>query len=484
METAEGDLTILNGKGKKLTYITGSGQSVTKAYKDSTEYVFDTNYKENSFNANAKNNATKSNLITIDASQLNKSMTITGNNKNNIIIGSKGSDSLFGYSGNDTITGGKGKDTLVHESGNDVITDYKAGEDVIKIINTTLTGASVSSSDARDVIFTFQNKSTLTVKNAIKISGNKKTPQKITIADSQDKVTTRMYGEEGVTLKDSDKDTYNAASKYNVTVVKINASKRTKAIKITGNTAGNIIQGGSGKDTIIAGAVSSTINGGAGNDYIKGNSGADSIFGGKGNDLLNGLAGNDTINGGDGNDTIYGGEGNDNLSGGKGDDKFYAESGNNTITGGAGSDTIYSGTGNDVFVYTAGDGNDFIINYEVGDKIKLGKKTSVKNSEADGDDYVFTIGKSKLTIKDAADKDIVVEDSKGEQTTYNTEREYLEHWFMQNDFIEEDNLNSILSNDYNVSAISTVLNQNIKNDINLNDINELNKITFSDQKNK
>ena len=324
----------------------------------------------------------------------------------------------------------------------------------------------------------------MTVKNAIKISGNKKTPQKITIADSQDKVTTRMYGEESVTLKDSDKDTYNAASKYNVTVVKINASKRTKAIKITGNTAGNIIQGGSGKDTIIAGAVSSTINGGAGNDYIKGNSGADSIFGGKGNDLLNGLAGNDTINGGDGNDTIYGGEGNDNLSGGKGDDKFYAESGNNTITGGAGSDTIYSGTGNDVFVYTAGDGNDFIINYEVGDKIKLGKKTSVKNSEADGDDYVFTIGKSKLTIKDAADKDIVVEDSKGEQTTYNTEREYLEHWFMQNDFIEEDNLNSILSNDYNVSAISTVLNQNIKNDINLNDINELNKITFSDQKNK
>ncbi|MBR4695491.1 MAG: hypothetical protein IKO94_05360, partial [Selenomonadaceae bacterium] len=61
------------------------------------------------------------------------------------------------------------------------------------------------------------------------------------------------------------------------------ASKRTKKIKITGNSLANTIKGGSGTDTI---------DGKAGNDYILGNNGSDILYGGDGKDTLNGGAGN------------------------------------------------------------------------------------------------------------------------------------------------------------------------------------------------
>ena len=456
-ETSDGSITILNGKGKKITYIDSQDKYVKNTYNDVTEYIFSKTYKESSFSANASDRNAKSNIITINASQLSKGITITGNKQNNIIIGSKGNDSLFGVTGNDTFTGGAGKDTIVHENGNDVVTDYKAGEDVIKLRNRNLVDASISASAATDVVLTFDNKSTLTIKNAIKISKGKKTPQKITIADRNDKISHITYGRESISLNDTSEASFNAASKYNTTIVTVNASSRKKGVKITGNGNGNILKGGSGNDTIIAGAAASTLIGGSGNDLLNGSIESDSITGGKGHDEVYAFDGNDTVVAGEGDDTIYGGIGADILNGGKGNDVIYGDEGNDTLTGGAGSDTLYGGEGKDFFVYTAGDGNDVIADYEVDDIIKLGKKTTIKSASKEDTDYVLRIGKSELTIKDAADKNITILNSKGEEIIYNKERSYREIdslWFddvaIDSNSLVSNELDSILKNDSNI----------------------------------
>ena len=456
-ETSNGSITIINGKDKNITYINNQGQFTTRTYKDSTEYVFTKNYKGTSFSANTSNGNSKSNLITINASKLTKGITITGNKKNNVIIGGKGNDSLFGVTGNDTFTGGAGKDTIVHENGNNVITDYKSGEDIIKLRNRNLTGASISAASANDVILTFDNRSTLTIKNAFKTVNGKRTPQKITIADRRDSISSFTYGLESITLNDKSSSTFNAASKFNDTILTVNAAGRTKAIKITGNSKGNILKGGSGNDTIVAGSNASTISGGNGNDLLKGSIENDSIVGGKGNDVIYGFAGDDNIIAGDGNDTLYGGAGADTINGGKGADVIYGNEGNDTLTGGAGNDTLYGGTGNDVFAYTAGDGNDVIADYEVGDVIKLGKKTTVKSTRVSGSDYILKIGKSELTIKNASNKNVTVLNSSGNQIIYNSERAYREIdslWFDDGDSFVNDDLNSILTNNSNISTVS------------------------------
>ena len=461
-ETSDGSITILNGKGKSITYMNSKGKYTTKTYKDVTEYIFSKNYKGSSFNANTSDKNIKSSIITIDASQLDKGITIIGNKKDNIIIGSKGGDSLFGVSGDDTFTGGAGKDTIVHESGDDVITDYKAGEDVIKLRNRNLTGASISAAEETDVVLTFDNKSTLTIKNAIKISNGKKTPQTLTIADRRNNVSSLTYGLESISLNDTSSASFNAASKFNSTIITVDASSRKKAIKITGNSNGNILKGGSGDDTIIAGSTSSTISGGSGNDLLKGNEGNDSISGGKGNDSIYGFDGNDTIIAGEGADTIYGGFDDDILNGGAGNDVIYGDEGYDTITGGAGADILYGGAGNDVFVYTSGDGNDTINDYEIGDFIQLGKKTTITSAKTSGNDYILKIGKSELTIKNAATKNVTILDSSSNQVIPNNEKAYREIdslWFDENvavaDLVVNDELDSILTNNIDNSIITT-----------------------------
>ncbi|MGY5614203.1 Ig-like domain-containing protein, partial [Vibrio brasiliensis] len=62
--------------------------------------------------------------------------------------------------------------------------------------------------------------------------------------------------------------------------------------------------------------------GGGGNDHIYGEGGSDIIFGGTGHDYLDGGIGNDAVRGGSGDDIIIGGEGNDFLTGDSGEDIF------------------------------------------------------------------------------------------------------------------------------------------------------------------
>ena len=64
-------------------------------------------------------------------------------------------------------------------------------------------------------------------------------------------------------------------------------------------------------------------------------------------DVLNGGSGQDTVLASDGDDRIFGGSGDDELHGSFGDDTIQGQNGNDSLTAGVGSDSLDGGSGND-----------------------------------------------------------------------------------------------------------------------------------------
>ncbi|WP_369823096.1 calcium-binding protein, partial [Oleiphilus sp. HI0128] len=77
-----------------------------------------------------------------------------------------------------------------------------------------------------------------------------------------------------------------------------------------------------------------------------------------------GFSGADTIDAGDGQDYVYGGDDNDAINGNSGDDYLYGDVGDDVIAGGEGDDVIFGGAGNDTYLYSLGDGADYISTYD------------------------------------------------------------------------------------------------------------------------
>jgi len=111
-----------------------------------------------------------------------------------------------------------------------------------------------------------------------------------------------------------------------------------------------------------------TYSGTARADHIIGSDSADSISGRGGNDMLEGLGGNDTIYGGGGADILAGGTGNDVLSG---------------------------GAGSDLFMFAAGDGQDRITDFGLGDLLRIYGYSSAQSISQVGSDVLV-----KLTATD------------------------------------------------------------------------------------
>lgn len=127
---------------------------------------------------------------------------------------------------------------------------------------------------------------------------------------------------------------------------------------VTGNSAGNALDGGAGSDRIFGDVGADTITDSSGSNYLRGDEGDDSISGGANFDDINGNVGNDTASGGDSEDWVVGGKDNDSLSGGDGDDLVYGNIGNDTCDGGGSDDIVRGGQDNDVCLGGAGD--DFV----------------------------------------------------------------------------------------------------------------------------
>ena len=326
-----------------------------------------------------------------------------GNDKLN---GNAGNDSLIGGTGNDTLTGGDGNNVFIFgkNSGKDVIVDYKVGKDKIKFLEVGIVSSSVKGSD---VVFN------LGQDNSVIIAGGKN--KKITVVDKNNKETSKIYVNDTLTVTNSTKSPVTV----NSTIKTIDASKRTNAVKITGNALANNISSGSNKDTIDGAAGNDsilgnagndslvgrdgndTINGGAGSDKIYGNAGNDSLVGGDGADTISGGAGADSIYGNAGNDNLAGGDGNDAIAGGTGNDNLHAGAGNDTLIGGKGNDKLWGDAGKDTFVYASGDGKDIIYGFDNTDMFQITGAFSTSYSKSKKEVY-FKVGStaSAITLKD------------------------------------------------------------------------------------
>ena len=419
----------------------------------------------------------------VDASARTKAVKIVGNSNDNLLIGG---------SKNDTFTGGDGDDTFVSGLGKDIITDY-AEEDTV-----SLTGAITKVSFSKKNVILNSGKNTTILKN---VAG-----KKITFVDNAGNVTKQTFGVTNITIEDGDGASINTVN--DATVITLNASARTENIVLNGNAKSNTLVDGKGSDTLTGGKGADVFYYSGGDDVItdysikqkdsiqladtsitsysvkdkdvifttsKGTltvkngkdasiniNGTTKVYGdpyevvlAKGDKSTSYTADNIAITidaskkatkvnimGNDNNNIIKGTAKIDSLNGGIGDD---------TLTGGKGNDTLIGGSGADVFYYTVGDGNDIIKDYSAtdGDVIQLAKNTVVNNVSISGGDFIFSIGKGKITVEGGATQTItVVNDSNVEMLyrTRNSDSGYQEKLFMDDNFVTNE-LDEIISSD-------------------------------------
>lgn len=316
-KVGDGSITIKDGVGMKIN-IAGEGAK-TKASAQIYEsgWIYDSVKSsmtlDSGFSGSLDSRTYATSVVTIDASS-SSSVNITGDSKNNVIIGGAGNDILHGgNSKNDTLTGGYGADVFVFgkNEGKDIVTDYSE-EDTISIRSAAVASVSVSSSKkSQDVIFKVGTSGTLTVKDGA--------GKKITVIDSVG-TSTQVY-EKGA-IYNADKTEVLFTEKFNGTLssgIEIaDGSSITTAQKIIGNVLDNSIAGGTKADTL---------GGGAGND---------TLYGGKGADLFIYTAGHDVIEDYDAGERISLDASISGVTVNEGDVIFSTDNGSITVKDGAG----------------------------------------------------------------------------------------------------------------------------------------------------
>jgi len=166
-------------------------------------------------------------------------INLTGNGKDNYIVGNESANQLFGMGGNDYLDGGAGNDALYGGDGNDVLVggagadwmDGGAGNDTYYI------------DDPDDVV-----------------------------ADTGGGIDTVI-----VTVN------YEINKLFGIESV---VGFGTNAINLTGNAGNNVLTGNDGNNILYGGAGNDVLKGGAGKDRIHGQEGKDTLTGGSGKDVF------------------------------------------------------------------------------------------------------------------------------------------------------------------------------------------------------
>jgi serralysin len=357
--------------------------------------------------------STYAEVLAVTNAAITTSLSLGGNQFNNLILaaagndfidGGAGNDTLYGFGGNDTMEGGTGNDILVGGAGNDIYYLSAAGDVIIEAASggtdTAFTTVSYSLAAGAEV-------ETLAVFNAasttgLALTGNEFNNQILataggdTLNGTTGNDTLYGFGGSDVYYVDSTSDvvveaasggtdtvfstgSYSLAFTSEIEVLAIANSAATTAFTLGGNEFAN---------QLLAAA---------GNDSLDGDAGNDTLYAFAGNDTLNGGVGNDAMIGGAGNDTYYvdsafdsvqeaSGEGTDvvftsvsfsatgvneieviaasnaastiglSLGGNAIANQLLATAGNDTLNGGAGVDTMYGFGGNDTYyIDDAGD---------------------------------------------------------------------------------------------------------------------------------
>ena len=337
-----------------------------------------------------------------------ESLSGTGNNLDNVIIGNEGNNVLSGGTGDDTLEGGFGDDTLFGGDGKDTLTggigddlyivtddkdtlaeDQDRGTDTVissvdyalinNFENLTLTGAvavnatgnysynMITGNDANNVLTGLEGNDTLDggIGGDTMVGG---IGDDTYVVDQPTDIVTELANEGTDTVKSS--FNYTLATHFeNLTLTgsgDINGTGNKAANAITGNAGNNALYGGGGEDTLDSGAGNDTMEGGAGNDTYIVDSEDDLIIeeAGKGLDTVQSLitytllssnlenlvlTGSNDVDG-TGNksaNVIAGNDANNALWGLAGNDTLYGELGDDALYGGTGADVMSGGEGDD-----------------------------------------------------------------------------------------------------------------------------------------
>ena len=229
---------IINGKKKAITLL------------PDTEDVFDASKDKN-----------YSKLVTIDASEVNDELLITGNKKANYIVASKSNTTLNGGKGKDTLVGGEGEDIFIYEnkSGNKIIRGYNFDDDDFISLGGGAEISQVTTKNKNVVLKVGSNTITIEDMNKFKFAQD----GKIETYDDG-----KLISGESVTLASDFKGTFRLED--NGSYNHISAELGKKNVELIGDAGDNILTGGKGKDTLFGGDNDDTLWGGKGNDVLWG----------------------------------------------------------------------------------------------------------------------------------------------------------------------------------------------------------------------
>ena len=470
---ASGGNDSINNSGEKVSIIGDTGNDIIENYGAKVSIDGGTGNDE-IYNFEGADD------VTINAGAGNDSIN-NYNVKNVSINGGTNNDFIYVNDGQKiTIVGGKGDDTIENADAKEVLFEYSTddGDDSISGFNETSTlkifgnSYSTTKSDSDIIVTVGDGKITLVgaanlsvvniigdknpapspEKNSWKISGttatygttrktlvtvkgvrstsglsvdtNKKIvtiaqsslgTNKVTISDGYKLAFANDVATPKSTSKswthDGTKATYKSAGTtagYTLAnnAITYSSAKAASALVTVNGVKSNINPAIKGKViTLTKGNLSSnkvTVNGtGYEFNFAKGDYKKTAITGSANKDIITSRGNNLSIAVGKGNDTV----------------KVFGNM--TTITGGAGNDVISltSAAKNNLIVYSNGDGNDIINGLTSDDTIKIAKGTAKVTTS--GDDVIFTVGKGKITVKDAANKTFSYV-ANGKTETYST----------------------------------------------------------------
>ena len=446
--------------------------------------------------------------------------TITNNGAQVSIMGGKGNDSVESYGKKVTIDGGAGKDSIANfgakssvsgGAGADNILNGVSYYETLNVVSSTIFETGTFVADDEIVVVGMGNSTMnayladLTGGNSSSIFGgagedsltNYATKAQLFGEDDDDLITNyglraKVYGDAGddyifngmatveVEMPGIDKKGIANVSGYGAQLA---GGKGNDSIENEANSA--IIYGDGGADSIVNSGSDVSVYGGAGADSFYNMGDSSQLFGESGKDEIMNFGDFSYLSGGNNNDTIYSCGEADSLDGGTGKDYLYNEGVNAYLFGGASNDTIHNegdhatiagGEGNDsitnnggkytVYQFGAGDGKDTVTGFNDGETIQI-TSGSYKSSKS-GSDVVVKVGSSKLTLKDAVNKQINFINAKGKTTTKTYSAKVSPMWFADdNNFSTTDNLNSLVENK-SYSAVELNYSSDLTSDENKN----------------
>ena len=294
---------------------------------------------------------------------------ITGTSRDDTIHAADGNDRVYARKGNDVVylgdgndyvrVGGGGREEFHGGAGKDYISYYDSKNGVTINLATNEASGSWASND--------------TISGFESVSGSRTGHDRIHGTSGAN--TIKTYGGNDKVYAGKGDDTVDLGSGNDF--VKAAGGKES----FDGGSGWDYISYIDGKNGIVIDLRANTVSGSLGeNDTIRNfegasgsRTGADRMYGTDGantlnsfggNDRLYGRGGNDKLNGGSGHDRLDGGSSNDTLDGGSGNDSLLGGNGNDVLTGGTGNDRLDGGAGSDSFIFSYGDGNDTIRDFE------------------------------------------------------------------------------------------------------------------------